>query len=301
MITLGKRPRPPYSQHYYPSGPGAMPNVPDRASGPSGIPPIGSQLSVQSRSTVKYLETNPTASIPVMVRPWSEHYEKDYAPGCLIFARQKESGRSPLVTVADVPTLNYLFAQDATEASRSLFPNDFEFFGIFRNDAGKQVDHLGFPRYTNPKQRLIQCDVYGRAKVANFWGNKLRTGQRLGIALVVKKISKVQEPNKYPRALPQSKLAYQLVPTVDDCLPGTTDGLSLNKGRFFNLVVQKEDPKDGDVFNSADESERKYIKIWDVGVVSQAAYEPPSQANISLAMHNSQQRTALPQTEVLMI
>lgn len=279
MITLGKRPRPPYSKHYYPSGPGAMPNVSNRPSGPSAPPPVGSQISVQSRSTVTYLQTNPTASIPLMIRPWSEHYEKDYAPGCLIFAKQDKIGRSPLVTVADVPTLNYLFTRGRQAGGEvighekdQITPNDYEFFGLFRNDAGKQVDRLGNPRYTNTKQRLIQCDVYGRAKAANFWGNKLQTGQRLGIALVNKTLSKIQEPNKYPRTLREPMIDVpQLVATVNDCLPGTTT------------------PVTG------------ALRHWDVGVVSQAAYEPPTKANIQLALNNSQQRTNLPQIEVLMI
>lgn len=281
MITLGKRPRPPYSKHYYPSGPGAMPSVSNRPSGPSAPPPVGSQISVQSRSTVTYLQTNPTASIPLMIRPWSEHYEKDYAPGCLIFAKQDKIGRSPLVTVADVPTLNYLFTRGRRAGGElighekdQITPDDYEFFGLFRNDAGKQVDFLGNPRYTNTKQRLIQCDVYGRAKAANFWGNKLQTGQRLGIALVNKTLSKIQEPNKYPRTLPQPLVAPQLVATVNDCLPGTTTPL-----------VDVE----------------TVLRHWDVGLVSQAAYEPPTKANIQLAHNNSQQRTNLPQIEVLMI
>ena len=276
MITLGKRPRPPYSKHYYPSGPGAMPNVSNHPSGPSAPPPIGSQISVQSRSTVTYLQTNPTASIPLMIRPWSEHYEKDYAPGCLIFAKQEKVGRSPLVTVADVPTLNYLFTRgraNGEDEKDRIGPDDFEFFGLFRNDAGKQVDRLGNPRYTNTKQRLIQCDVYGRAKAANFWGNKLQTGQRLGVALVKKTISERQEPNKYPRTLPQPLVAPQLVFTVNDCLPGTKTPLR----------------------------DTETLRYWDVGVVSQAAYEPPTKANIKLAQNNSQQRTNLPQIEVLMI
>lgn len=278
MFTLGKRQRPPYAKHYYPSGPGAMPNVSNRPSGPSA-PPSGSQISVQSRSTVTYLQTNPTASIPLMIRPWSEHYEKDYAPGCLIFAKQDKVGRSPLVTVADVPTLNYLFTQGRRLAGGQLIGDerdritidDFEFFGLFRNDAGKQVDYLGNPRYTNTKQRLIQCDVYGRAKAANFWGNKLQTGQRLGIALKEMVISKTQEPNKFPRTLPATMRVPQLVPTVNDCKPGTKEPVS------------------------------GVLRHWDVGVVSQSAYEPPTKANIQLALTNSQQRTNLPQIEVLMI
>lgn len=301
MITLGKRQRPPYSNHYYPSGPGAMPSVSNRPSGPSAPPPIGSQISVQSRSTVTYSQVNPTASVPLMIRPWSEHYEKDYAPGCMIFAKQEKIGRSPLITVADVPTLNYLFTQGrdtvgGTSVGREedrINPDDFEFFGLFRNDAGKQVDHLGYPRYTNPKQRLIQCDVYGRAKVANFWGNKLRTGQRLGIALVVKKIGMCQEPNKFPRTLPDEMITYQLVPTINDCLPGTNTKVESNGDNM-------EEIGNGDILPDNDMI-GKSVKHWDIGIVSQAAYQPPSSANIELAKHNSQQRTHLPQIEVLMI
>ena len=129
-------------------------------------------------------------------------------------------------------------------------------------------------------------------------GDKLRTGQRLGIALVVKKISKVQEPNKYPRALPSSEIAYQLVPTVNECLPGTTDDLS-RLPNYAALADGSKDPKPADVFDSS--TKREFVKFWHIGVVSQAAYEPPSKANIGLAMHNSEQRTNLPQTEVLMI
>lgn len=310
MITLGKRQRdPPYSKHYYPSGPGVMPGVSNRPSGPSAPPPIGSQIAVQSRSTVVYSEVNPTASIPLMIRPWSEHYEKDYAPGCLIFTKQKKLGRSSLITVADLPTLNYLFTQgrsmvngqDVGDEGDRINPDDFEFYGLFRNDAGKQVDHLGFPRYTNPQQRLIQCDVYGRAKAANFWGNKLRTGQRVGIALVVQKIAMTQEPNKHSRSLPAEMITFQLLPTVNDCLPGTdTPVTRYNDQRRIGLRDGTIAPDAQDVYDP-DVANAGYIRHWDIGVVSQAAYEPPTKANIALAKHSSQQRTHLPQIEVLMI
>lgn len=278
--VLGKRERPPYSQHFYPSGPGVMPSVPNRPSGPQAPPPISSSIAVQSRSTVKYLETNPTGSIPLMLRPWTDHYEKDYAPGCLIFCKQEEKGRSPLITCADIPTLNFLFAQSAVDPDKRVKQSDYEFFGVFRNDAGKQVDHLGFPRYTNPKQRLIQCDVYGRAKVANFWGKKLRTGQRIGLALVWKRISLLKQPNRHARTLPQPTVALQIIPTVNEC-PVETD-TPVDKA----LV-------DGEI--------GRYVRKWHVGVVSQAAFEPPTKANISLALTDSQQRTHLPQVEILMI
>ncbi len=279
--VLGKRERPPYSKHFYPSGPGAMPSVPNRPSGPQGPPPISSSIPVQSRSTVKYLETNPTGSIPLMIRPWADHYEKDYAPGCLIFCKQEKKGRSSLITCADVPTVNYLFAEHLVNDNEPLKPDDYEFFGVFRNDAGKQVDHLGFPRYTNPKQRLIQCDVYGRAKVSNFWGKKVRTGQRLGFALVWKRVSFLKQPNRHARTLPQAQVVLQLIPTVNECFPETE-----NKVLEAGAGVKEID---------------HYVKKWHVGVVSQAAFEPPTKGKITLALHDSQQRTDLPQIEILMI
>ena len=278
--VLGKRERPPYAKHYYPSGPGVMPSVSNRPRGPQGPPPISSTLPVQSRSTVKYLETNPTGSIPLMIRPWAEHYEKDYAPGCLIFCKQEKKGRSSLITCADVPTINYLFANGVVDPDKELKPDDYEFFGIFRNDAGKQVDHLGFPRYTNPKQRLIQCDVYGRAKVANFWGKKVRTGQRIGLALVWKRVGFLKQPNRHSRTLAQSETVLQLIPTVNECFPETD-------------VKVKKATREGQIDH--------YVKKWHVGVVSQAAFEPPTKGKIALALHDSQQRTDLPQIEILMI
>lgn len=292
--VLGKRERPPYAKHFYPSGPGSMPSVPNRPLGPNAPPTVGSQISVQSRSTVKYLEVNPTGSIPIMIRPWLEHYEKDYAPGSIIFCKQEKTGRSPLITCADVPTMNYLFhrGRNGIGEDRDLIkPDDFEFFGIFRNDAGKQVDHLGFPRYTNPKQRLIQCDVYGRAKVANFFGNKLRTGQRLGIALVAKTVSFVKQPNRHSRNLPAAARVWQLVPMVNDCEPGTDNLIRPLQAIFPNDAQILADPQ----------NEGCWVKRWHLGVVSQSAYEPPTGGKINLALYDSQQRTDLPQIEILMI
>ena len=279
--VLGKRERPPYSQHFYPSGPGVMPSVPNRPSGPQGPPPISSSIPVQSRSTVKYLETNPTGSIPLMIRPWADHYEKDYAPGCLIFCKQEKKGRSSLITCADLPTMNFLYAQKAVDPEKEISEDDYEFFGVFRNDAGKQVDHLGFPRYTNPKQRLIQCDVYGRAKVSNFWSKKVRTGQRVGFALVWKRVSFLKQPNRHARTLPQAQVVLQLIPTVNECFPETEN----------KVLAAAEGVKEID----------HYVKKWHVGVVSQAAFEPPTKGKITLALHDSQQRTDLPQIEILMI
>ena len=296
--VLGKRERPPFSKHFYPTGPGVMPSVPDRQSGPSAPPPralgppqLGINIPVQSQSTVKYPLVNPTGSIPLLIRPWKELYEKDYAPGCLIFCKQEKTGRSPLITCADLPTMNYLLtAGYGADGEETLTYKDYEFLGIFRNDAGKQVDHMGFPMYTNIKQRLIQCDVYGRAKVANMWGGtKLCTGDSLEICLVVKDVAMKKKPNRSGRSMPRQR-RFQLVPTVNGKDPVTKAEVQ-DAGRRAG--------GDANAYGAGDVG--KYVRMWRIGIVSQAAYEPPTKANIKLAMHDSQQRTHLPQIEVLMI
>ena len=57
--------------------------------------------------------------------------------------------------------------------------------------------------------------------------------------------------------------------------------------------VEEDEEQDGQVDH--------YVKKWHVGVVSQAAFEPPTRGKITLALHDSQQRTDLPQIEILMI
>jgi hypothetical protein len=303
--VLGKRERPPYSKHYYPSGPGAMPSVTNRPLGPTAPPTrslgpqLGVNIPVQSRSTVKYLEVNPTGSIPLMIRPWQDLYEKDYAPGCLIFCKQDKTGRSPLITCADLPTMNYLFAQSHRDPNeKKVFFDDYEFFGVFRNDAGKQVDHMGFPMYTNVKQRLIQCDVYGRSKVANFWGKKLKTGDALEIALMFTDISQIKKPNRAGIAA-GGLSRLQLVPLVNGRKPGVTGAIPqpvLPPANIPGIVAAG-----GFVDNNAAATKNQVIKKWRIGVVSQSAFEPPNATNIELAKHSSQQRTHLPQIEILMI
>lgn len=315
--VLGKRERPPFSKHYYPTGPGVMPSVSNRASGPSAPPPralgppqLGINIPVQSQSTTKYLDVNPTGSIPLMVRPWKELYEKDYAPGCLIFCKQNKTGRSPLITCADLPTMNFLLTEDGADLLKCT---DYEFLGIFRNDAGKQVDHMGFPMYTNIKQRLIQCDVYGRAKVANMWTGKLRTGDSLEICLVIKNITLKKKPNRSGRQMP-ARPCFQLVPTVNGCIPDTNTKLeAADWAALAGAPANRQQAMDqlghlvdnvvgaGNAANIPLLMTNRYIRKWRIGIVSQAAHEPPTKANIKLAMHDSQQRTHLPQLEVLMI
>jgi len=78
------------------------------------------------------------------------------------------------------------------------------------------------------------------------------------------------------------------VPTVNECEVGKTTRLQVDPA----LPLQAA---------STPEVSERCVKHWHIGVASQAAYEPPTDSKINLALHDSQQRTDLPQIEILMI
>lgn len=295
LNILGKRPR----EHLHPSGPTVALPQQNHPSGLQGIPSVGGQMPVTSRSLQVNHAINPTASIPLMIRPWQEHFEKLYSPGSFIFTLTTAKHSGNLTTVADIPTLNYLFANrggSGPEQFKNLRADEFQFFGIFRNDAGKQVDYLGNSRYTNPKQRLLQCDVYGRARASNIWGRKVRTGDRLGLAVVLDDSFEVKKPNASGYAQRMGRKNFKIVPTVND----TIDGVDMNKDDDMNIASTEDDGSLLELDASVLDNKRPLVR-WHVGVVSSAAYEPPSDAAIAFAMNSSEGMTCLPQIEILMI
>ena len=80
--------------------------------------------------------------------------------------------------------------------------------------------------------------------------------------------------------LPQAQVVLQLIPTVNECFPETDNEVP-------------EAKQEGQIDH--------YVKKWHVGVVSQAAFEPPYERKDYSSTHDSQQRTDLPQIEILMI
>ena len=113
-----------------------------------------------------------------------------------------------------------------------------------------------------------------------LWGKKLRTGQRIGLALVWKRVGFLKQPNRHSLTLPQPVTVLQIIPTVNECFVETDTDVPQARA-------------DGQIDH--------YVKKWHIGVVSQSAYEPPTKGKIALALHDSQQRTDLPQIEILMI
>ena len=56
------------------------------------------------------MDTNVTTSLPIMVRPWADGYEKQFAQGSILFVLCDDK-QNRLETVADVPTLNFMLEE----------------------------------------------------------------------------------------------------------------------------------------------------------------------------------------------
>ena len=128
------------------------------------------------------LDTNVTTSVPIMVRPWLDGWEKRMNQGSFLFVLKSVNSRQMHVC-ADLPTINYLL-----ERSFSSYPDDtrqkevhakdlsefnWELFGVVRNDL--MAD--------STLQKLYNVDVHGRSMVANVFG-KVKRSDHVGLALV---------------------------------------------------------------------------------------------------------------------
>jgi hypothetical protein len=105
MITLGKRPREGFSS----STPGALGSTPGHSKGPRNVP-FGSNIPVQNVSSQIHTQTNTTASVPLLIKPWRNKTHVDYFPGDIIFTQKNQFGR--LQTVSDLVQMNTEFAID---------------------------------------------------------------------------------------------------------------------------------------------------------------------------------------------
>ena len=150
------------------------------------------------------LQSNTTASLPLMCRPYAHRYEKHYTPYTPLFVCASEIAR--LHTIADIPTMNYFLRMrhyDKDNAcTRNMEPQKtgntrnkaadegviataWHFQGVLRGEIG-----------AGTLQKLLNVDVFGRSRVSNIFG-KVHIGDVVGIDLVQKKLNEVihLEPN----------------------------------------------------------------------------------------------------------
>lgn len=232
-----------------------------------------------TNSKITY-DTNTTASLPLLIRPWSQGYEQGFKQGSLIFTADADCN-AQMCTAADLPTLNYLLenAKLVKDSGRRLQdkilpkPEDltdllqkWKFFGVMRNDM----------MANSMLQKLYNCDVYGRSMVANIFGSKLKRGDTVGLAVVKLDI----RPTYTMFVQPEGAL-----------LPSALTGKnSCEILQVCGTVNEKPIALDGEVVH--------HIPL---GVISHAVSKVPSDAFIKRALRERDQYTLLPRIEVLLI
>ena len=247
----------------------------------STAPPSFAELRnpTLSNSKITY-DTNTTASLPLLVRPWSQGYEHGFRQGSLLFVADADCNPQ-MCTAADLPTLNFLIenarlkATDGRRLQEKLLPMDLDdllakwkFFGIMRNDM----------MANSMLQKLYNCDVYGRAMIANIFGSKLKRGDHVGLAVV---------------QVPKLRGVYQMyVQPEGSLLPGA---LVVNDKDILQIVGMVN----GEVRVGMPES--KIVHRIPLGVISHAVAKVPSNSLIMRALRETDQYMLLPRIEILMI
>lgn len=198
--------------------------------GRSGEPGIADMRNPTLTSSQITFQTNTTTSLPLMVRPWRDGYEKSFKEGSLLFAFQGE-GHSRLTVAADLPTLNYLCdkansrlqGDQDTIKDNDQYPKNnkdgpepknfkWNYFGCVRNDMLTEAS----------LQKLYNCDVWGRCMMANIFG-KVKRNDLVGLALCSVNVDSIYSShimpsgNIAPKAV-TSSTCLMLLPTVNKLL-----------------------------------------------------------------------------------
>lgn len=247
----------------------------------STAPPSFAELRnpTLSNSKITY-DSNTTASLPLLIRPWSQGYEKGFRQGSLIFVADADCN-AQMCTAADLPTLNFLLENarlDPADQSRRLqekiLPKNLDdllmkwkFFGVMRNDM----------MANSMLQKLYNCDVYGRAMVANIFGSKLKRGDLVGLAVV--EVSNIRD-------------LYQMYIQPDGGL--LPDALVQDGSNLLQVVGTVN----GEVRSMPSANIKHKIPL---GVISHAVAKVPSNSFILRALRETDQFMLLPRIEILMI
>lgn len=235
------------------------------------------------------LDTNVTTSVPIMVRPWLDGWEKRMNQGSFLFVLKSVNSRQMHVC-ADLPTINYLL-----ERSFSGYPDDtrqkevhakdlsefnWELFGVVRNDL--MAD--------STLQKLYNVDVHGRSMVANVFG-KVKRSDHVGLALV-----------SVPAGLYYQNLF--LMPN-GNARPGSLTSKTLDSSGKQTANPSKHLQIIGTVNGKIDSAFNlpgvEVLRHYPLGMVSHAVAKIPTQGSIKRSIRNQDQFTLLPKIEILMI
>ena len=260
--------------------------------GSTGIPSISEMRNPTQVVSKISIDTNVTTSLPLMIRPWLDGYEKQYHQGSILFV-YCDNKRNRLETVADLPTLNFLLEEahnsqkkqryatgmfnelksELTDAQGNKVKNTIEnrmnLFGVLRNDMMADSN----------LQKLLNVDVFGRSMVANIFG-RLKRGDHLG--LVLKRIKPAEQYQGFVQ--PDNAILPSVV--VDTPADGILQVLPAINGKIADVVGQ---------------AAKEYELYMPLGIVSHAVARVPSLGHRKNALRSQSHYTLLPRIEILMI
>lgn len=266
---------------------------------------INAALSNPTLSTSQIsLQSNVTTSLPLLIRPWSQGWEKNFNPGSIIMVHTSNDDVR-MSTAMDVPCFNFIMQNanksygDKTQINNNpMYPkvediendggltNDnfkFGFFGVVRNDLLAD-SHL---------QKLYNCDVFGRSMIANiFSGNQLKRSDQLDLAIVLMDVHKEYsyfyqpEGTRMPN-LCTKNLAVQVIGMCNGLLCGHSEMPTVENQSGTNLV-------------GPDQVVKRILRVIPLGIVSHAVARKPSVGQIKEALRNQDKFTLLPRVEVLL-
>lgn len=196
FALLNKKPRPSYnprvpdarSSRVHPQGPHVAPRRPPTME-PKRFTNSLFNIPIQNQSSQIHTQSNNTASLPLLVRPWSDGRQAHYCAGDLLFVKKDQSRL--LRTVHDLVSINNALKEaDGKPDEVQRIVDEYNFYGIYRNKTN--VENQGFAagsfRHQDAlqtgrnQQELVNVDVFGRSKIFNIFG-KVRRGDHLGLAL----------------------------------------------------------------------------------------------------------------------
>lgn len=198
MASVDKKPRVAYTSTrgvsgVHPQGPHVAPRRPPTLEPKRFETPLFN-IPVQNTSSQIHTQSNNTASLPLMVRPFVDGSHHNLQPGDILFVKKNNGGRY-LRTVKNIFMLNHHLVTLAEENVENALKEarEWMFYGMYRNETN--VTNAPMPgTYYPPSQNknhqsLINVDVFGRSNIINIFGDpnkrreRCRSGDLVGLAL----------------------------------------------------------------------------------------------------------------------
>lgn len=205
MASVDKKPRVAYTStqgvsSVHPQGPHIAPRRPPTLE-PKRFTNSLFNIPVQNTASQIHTQSNNTASMPLLVRPYADNKHVQLQPGDILFVKKNTAGRY-LSEVQNIFMLNnHLQTKSKSDTTTYKFAgpagleevNQWSFFGIYRNESN--VTNAPMPATYHPPsqdknhQSLVNVDVFGRSRILNIFGDPTKhktrpsPGDLLGLRL----------------------------------------------------------------------------------------------------------------------